>query len=386
MKMISIDSLIDIMPKPSPVDPEILESRLNEELEVFHRTGLDDYFMMFHSLLVWAHEQHMPLCVDSLDGEGSLVLHCLRINPRNPLKYGFGFESFLNLERVAVPWFRIICRPEDVQLVHDRLAFYCADLVIPSFRYGIAIGLPNEEGGIGFLSAERHLNLSLDDLEGNGFVPVVIEGISALSGLSNLDELKKVMITEGDGKTFEMISRGDTEDVYLLGDPWMMKCLSIMRPSCIDELGALMTLYHNGLSDLIPMYMDLNRGMLQCPISGSVPGGVLDWTSGVITCKEQFYEVVLRFAGFSILDANRFWRAVERKERRIIAGYREQFLSMASKFGRSDDMAKRLLRMIDAFGYNPGYKRNIGFWHVLLAYRLAYLKCHFGNEIPVCKP
>lgn len=360
--MFSIDSLIDMMQKPTPVNPGILEGRLKEEFKVFHRTGLDEYFMMFHSLLVWAQEQHIPLYVDSLDGEGSLVLHCLGINCRNPLEYGFGFESFLNMERLAIPWFGIICRPEDIQRVYDYLAMLCFKDMLPGFPCGMAIGLQDKLGGIRFFSKDGPLDFPLSDLERHGFVPVFLEGNTALSKLSIFEESIKAMIPENDGDTFEMLSDGDSDDVYLLDDPYMIKCLRTFKPSCLDELHMLMMLFHNGLSDMIAK---------------------LDFISDdIVTCKEQFFDMLQWFAGFSVLDTCRFWRAaIERKDLQLISDFRVQFFSGALKMGRDKRVAEHYLNMIDVFSGNPGYKRNIGSWHVLLAYRLAYLKCNFGDEI-----
>ncbi|WP_207952329.1 DNA polymerase III subunit alpha [Paenibacillus turpanensis] len=79
------------------------EERLAYELEVIHRMGYDDYFLIVWDFIRYAHEQGIAVGPGRGSSAGSLVAYCLRITDVDPLKYGLLFERFLNPERVTMP-------------------------------------------------------------------------------------------------------------------------------------------------------------------------------------------------------------------------------------------------------------------------------------------
>ena len=76
--------------------------QLLHELDVIHRAGLDNYF-----LIVW--DFHQFATAQGIRGQGrgsganSLVAYALGLTPVDPLKYGLIFERFLSDERPVVP-------------------------------------------------------------------------------------------------------------------------------------------------------------------------------------------------------------------------------------------------------------------------------------------
>lgn len=83
--------------------PEHAVKQLDYELDVVHRMGFDDYF-----LIVWdfvRHAKEMGITVGPGRGSaaGSLITYTLNITQLDPLRYGLIFERFLNPERVSMP-------------------------------------------------------------------------------------------------------------------------------------------------------------------------------------------------------------------------------------------------------------------------------------------
>lgn len=370
-----------------------VEKRLDFELELIRKVGLEQYILAFDGVLALAKRKQRPLFVDSLDGESSLVLYCLGITRRNPLQYGLGFVSFLSMERVRIPWFGIICRKEDTRSIYSEIVKQFGEDKVGLIPNGIGLLLNKTDLGepvpsvIDDYTLERNFLVQPEELEKNGIVPVSLILEKTLDDLVLLEDLIRQNVTDfsldsipdDDSETFAMLSKGETEGIPLLNDIWIRKCLSILEPGNIDELDALMSLYHNGPTDLIPMYMDAKRGMLPQNYKALQVIEPLKRTYGVIAYKEQIVDVLIQVAGFSEAEALCFCRALSRGDRDTIDRYEEKFKNNMTSFHWDNRPADKLSDMIRSFS-SESYKRKIGFWHTVLTYRLAFIKFHYLDE------
>ncbi len=369
------------------------EKRLNYELDMIRKVGLEQYILAFEKVLSIVKRKHRQVFVDSLDGEGSLVLYCLGITRRNPLQYRLGFASFLSMERVRIPWFGIICRKEDTRFIYSEMVKQFGEDKVGLIPNGI--GLLLNKTGLGEpvpsviddYTLERNFLVQPEELEQKGIIPVTLDYEQTLECLDSLENLIKQItssfsidsIPDDDSETFEMLSKGESEGIPLLNDNWIRKCLRILRPSNIDELDALMSLYHNGPTDLIPMHMDTKRGMQPQEYQALQEIDPLKRTHGVIVYKEQIVDVLIQVARFSEADALCFCRALSRGDRDAIDWYETKFKEYMAKYHRNSQYAEKLIDMISLFS-SESYKRKIGFWYTVLTYRLAFIKCHYPVE------
>lgn len=373
-------------------DHQEAEKRLDFELDLIRKVGLEQYVLAFDGVRSFAKRKQRPMFVDSLDGEGSLVLYCLGITHRNPLQYGLGFASFLSMERVRIPWFGIICRKEDTRSIYSEMVKQFGEDKVGLIPNGV--GLLLNKTGLGepvpFViddyTLERNFLVQPEDVEKNGIVPVSLEIDQTLNYLFRLEGLIRQNVTDfslesipdDDTETFAMLSKGETEGIPLLNDNWIRKCLSILEPSNLDEFDAMMSLYHNGPTDLIPMYMDAKRGLQPQEYQALQEIDPLKRTHGVIVYKEQIVDVLIQIARFSESDALCFCRALSRGDRDVIDRYKEKFKNNLARVHRDRQYAEKLIDMIRMFS-SESYKRKVGFWHTVLSYRLAFIKCHYPD-------
>ena len=373
---------------------QIIEARLDEEIAVIRKIGLEHYIMGFRNLLLQAFGNDVPLYVDSLDGEGSLVLYCLGFTFRNPIEDRIGFSSFLNKERPTVPWFNIICRTEDFDFVFGQLADYFGEEKVGLIPNGIGLLLGKTGTGEPFCveieesTGKRVFRVQPAELERYGIVPVGLDEVPMFDDLVVLEHLirqkepdfRTDLIPVNDAETFEMLSGGETFDLFFLCDNWMSKYLSILKPRCIEELDAIMSLYHNGPVSLIPLYLEGKTGMLPEEYRGLREIDVLKKTYGVVVHREQIIDVLQDFAGFSAFDASCFWRALAGKYRKVMEQYWKRYFANASRLGLDEILAVKLAKMIDEFSRDTGYERKVGIQHTLIAYRMAWIKRHYGKD------
>lgn len=100
------------------------QERLAVELNVIHKMGFDDYFLIVWDLLRFGRSQNYYMGMGRGSAAGSLVAFALDITGIDPVKNNLLFERFLNEERYSMPDIDIdlpdIYRSEFLRYVRDR--------------------------------------------------------------------------------------------------------------------------------------------------------------------------------------------------------------------------------------------------------------------------
>ena len=82
---------------------EKLRAQLSYELDMIHKMGFTDYFLITSDFISYAKNQGIPVGPGRGSAAGSIVSYCLGITDVDPIKYNLFFERFLNPERVSMP-------------------------------------------------------------------------------------------------------------------------------------------------------------------------------------------------------------------------------------------------------------------------------------------
>ena len=102
---------------------EVVLARLERELDVIHRLGFPNYFLIVWDFVRFARERDIPATARG-SGVGSLVSYALGLSHVCPLKYDLLFERFLDINRLEAPDIDIdFCkdrRGEVIQYVKDK--------------------------------------------------------------------------------------------------------------------------------------------------------------------------------------------------------------------------------------------------------------------------
>ena len=81
--------------------------RLQEEIDMIHKTGFAGYFLIVSDFIKWAKNNDVPVGPGRGSGAGSLVAYALKITNIDPIPYNLLFERFINPERISMPDFDI---------------------------------------------------------------------------------------------------------------------------------------------------------------------------------------------------------------------------------------------------------------------------------------
>ncbi len=93
----------DGLKKRYPKDDGTLKKRLDYELDVIHKMGYVDYFLIVWDFIHFAKSKGIMVGPGRGSAAGSIVSYCLEITDIDPIRYGLLFERFLNPERVSMP-------------------------------------------------------------------------------------------------------------------------------------------------------------------------------------------------------------------------------------------------------------------------------------------
>jgi len=184
-----------------------------------------------------------------------------------------------------------------------------------------------------------------------------------------------------DQPTYDLYSRGDTDGIFQVESDGMRKYLRMLKPSCFDDIIAMLALYRPGPlgSGMVDEFIRRKHG--EVPVVYPLPElePVLRDTYGVIVYQEQVMKIAQVAAGYTLGGADLLRRAMGKKIAEAMAEQRAVFYEGALKQGVSQEKAKEifdLMEMFAAYGFNKSHSAA----YALISYYTAYLKTHYPTE------
>ncbi len=228
---------------------------------------------------------------------------------------------------------------------------------------------------------------TMNNLERCGLVKMDFLGLKTLTLIRNTERLiRKVQpdfdiekVRYDDKETFEMLSKGDSMMVFQLESPGMQKNLRLLEPTRFDELDAMVSLYRPGPMEYIPRYIDSKQGRIPIQYPDPALENLLKPTYGVIVYQEQVMRVAQIIAGFTLGEADTLRKIMGKKKVKEMPAQREKFIKGAMALGHTEEHAADIFHMLEPFA-KYGFNKSHSVCYTLLAYRTAYLKCHYRAE------
>ncbi|MBW1616515.1 MAG: DNA polymerase III subunit alpha, partial [Deltaproteobacteria bacterium] len=181
-----------------------------------------------------------------------------------------------------------------------------------------------------------------------------------------------------DKKSYELLIKGDTNGVFQLESSGMKDLLIKLRPSCFDDIIALVALYRPGPmeSGMINDYVDRKHGRQKVEYLIPQLEKILKETYGVIVYQEQVMNIAGEAANYSMAEADDLRKAMGKKLTGIMAKHKKRFISGAVENGINKTKAERLFDLIEKFG-GYGFNKSHSAAYALIAFQTAYLKAHY---------
>ena len=183
-----------------------------------------------------------------------------------------------------------------------------------------------------------------------------------------------------DPAVYEMLQRGDTVGVFQLESEGMRRTLAAVKPTCFEDIIALVSLYRPGPMDSIPSFGARKNNREPITYPHPLLETVLKDTYGIFVVQEQVMEAARVLAGFSMGEADLLRRAMGKKIKAEMVAQRAGFVEGCARVNAIPAAkANELFDLIDKFaGY--GFNRCHAAPYALLAYQTAWLKRHHPVE------
>ena len=182
-----------------------------------------------------------------------------------------------------------------------------------------------------------------------------------------------------DETTYDLLSSGNTNDLFQLESAGMQRYIKALKPSNLGDIAAMIALYRPGPMENIDMFIDAKHG--RKPISYPHPSfkELLDETYGVIVYQDQVLLILQQFAGYSLGAADIVRKAMGKKIASLMAEERVNFVTGAQDKGFEQDVAGEIFDLIEPFaGYAFNKAHSVSY--ALISYWTAYFKNHYPVE------
>jgi DNA polymerase-3 subunit alpha len=191
--------------------------------------------------------------------------------------------------------------------------------------------------------------------------------------------LELLQIPLDDGKTYEMLARGETCGVFQVESQGMRRALIDMVPDRFEDLIVLVALYRPGPMANIPTYCARKLGRETIEYLHPKLEPILAPTYGIITYQEQVQHIARDLAGYSLAEADLLRRAMGKKIKAEMAAQRGRFLVGAKERGIAKDTAETIFDACAKFA-EYGFNKSHSAPYALLTYQTAYLKANYPAE------
>ena len=182
--------------------------------------------------------------------------------------------------------------------------------------------------------------------------------------------------------TYEKVFHtGLTSGVFQFESHGMRDVLRRYKPTCVEDLTALNSLYRPGpiQGGMIEDFIERKWGRKKIEYELPELEPLLKETFGVIVYQEQVMQIANRLAGYSLGEADLLRRAMGKKDPEAMAKQRERFVRGAVERGFPPKKIEKLFDLMEQFaGY--GFNKSHSAAYALLAYQTAYLKTHYPVE------
>lgn len=183
-----------------------------------------------------------------------------------------------------------------------------------------------------------------------------------------------------DKKTFEMLARGETEDLFQLNGDGMTRFLVELKPTSIHDINAMVALYRPGPMQFIPNYIERKHDPSKISYIDPALEPILEKTYGILVYQDDLLMMAHNLAGYSWGEVDKFRKAVGKKIPEEMEKQREKFIKGCIEHSKwSEKKAKEVWKWIEpfaAYGFNKAHSVSYG----RVAYHTAYLKANFPGE------
>ncbi len=230
--------------------------------------------------------------------------------------------------------------------------------------------------------------LSAKPLEEIGLLKIDFLGLRNLSiiqrCLSIIERVKQQRIDIStipldDTKAYQVFARGETTGVFQFESAGMRRYLKDLKPTCFDDIIAMVALYRPGPMELIPSFIKRKYGLEKITYIHPRLEPILKNTYGIGVYQEQMMQIARDLAGFTLAEADTLRKAIGKKIKSLLDEQGEKLVKGMVQNGIDEKTAQAIWELFPPFA-RYGFNKSHAACYALIAYQTAYLKAHYPTE------
>ena len=182
-----------------------------------------------------------------------------------------------------------------------------------------------------------------------------------------------------DKSVYDLFIKGDTTGIFQFESNGMREYLKQLKPTCLEDLIAMNSLYRPGPMKNIPKFLARKQGI--SPIKYIHPRleTILNETCGIIVYQEQVMQIGLEVGGLSLAESDEMRRAMGKKKKKLMATFKVKFVEGAVKKNVDKKIAIEIFDLLEKFA-EYGFNKSHSTAYSIIAYQTAWLKTYYPAE------
>ena len=235
----------------------------------------------------------------------------------------------------------------------------------------------------------EELGLLKMDFLGLRTLTVIQDAINLVKENRGIDvEFDKDM---GDANVYKLWQNGESVGIFQFESQGMTNFMKELKPDCLEDIIAGVSLYRPGPMDQIPRYIKNKKNPENAEYTHPSLIPILNVTYGCMVYQEQVMQIVRDLAGYSLGRADLVRRAMGKKILDVMAKEREYFIH-----GQTDEDGNVIIKGcvrngIDEASANKifdemaefakyAFNKSHAAAYAVVSYRTAYLKAYYPEE------
>jgi DNA polymerase-3 subunit alpha len=211
-------------------------------------------------------------------------------------------------------------------------------------------------------------------------------------GLETLNIIKKVLDVIGkddkwlenipldDDVVYEMLRKSESIGVFQIESEGMRKTLSLVQPTCFDDIIAIVALYRPGPMQYLEVYANRKHGRETVEYPHERSRDILGPTYGIMVYQEQVMQLARELANFTRGESDTLRKAIGKKKLDLMMQMEKKFKDGCLNHSGMDerDINKLWDDIVKFASYS--FNKSHAAAYALISYRTAYLKAYYPAE------
>ena len=194
-----------------------------------------------------------------------------------------------------------------------------------------------------------------------------------------------------DPKVYKLWQDGDSVGIFQFESQGMTNFMKELKPDCLEDIIAGVSLYRPGPMDQIPRYIANKKDPENAVYTHPALKPILKVTYGCMVYQEQVMQIVRDLAGYSLGRADLVRRAMGKKKLDVMAKERENFvhgkldengnveIPGCVRNGIDEASANKIFDEMSEFA-KYAFNKSHAACYAVVAYQTAYLKAYYPAE------